>query len=150
MKNEHQANIRLNIKVANQILTLWERVKTPENYTLFKGSITSGKKKEDGTWENISSTFSCFVFKENIEKLDNGFQERKKILIKSGSLSVLPEKRVVQGKNGEYKETIFTNPTITIFEFDFINETENAPKPTLAKYSYDDNKLDEINDDIPF
>lgn len=159
MKND----LRLKIKVQDQQMTFWEIVKKESTYIMFRASITSGKKNPDGTWDNISQNFTCFCFygnAENSSRVDTLLNLNQKAKIKvSGSLTMLPEKRTAQGKNGEYQEPIFSNLTISVDTIELVDDKANTSgSNNYAKASGKsdvDNEKDyttcsKIDDDIPF
>ena len=137
-------DLKLRVRVQDQQMTLWEIIKRAETYTMFRASITSGKKNPDGTWDNINQTFTCFANGDAMNAVNDNFSQRAKIKI-SGSLTMLPEKRAAMGKNGEYQETIFSNPTLNVESIEFI-ESE-APSVNTEK---SDTTYEAIDDDIPF
>ena len=141
MKND----LKIRVRVSGQQMTLWEITKQESNYVMFRASITSGKKNQDGTWDNVNQTFTCFANGDAMKKITDGFVQRAKIKV-SGSLTMLPEKRTSMGKSGtEFQETIFSNSTMNIDAVEFIeseNFTSNSEKSD-ASYS-------SIDDDIPF
>ena len=159
MKND----LKLKIKVQDQQMTFWEIVKKEDTYIMFRASITSGKKNPDGTWDNVSQNFTCFCFYGNAENNSRAetllsLKEKAKIKV-SGSLTMLPEKRTAQGKNGEYQEPIFSGFTFSIDTIELVDGKANASgSNNYAKESGKsdvDNEKDcttysEINDDIPF
>ena len=138
-------DLKLRVRVQEQQMTLWEIVKKADTYTMFRASITSGKKNPDGTWDNISQNFTCFVNGEAMNILNENFNQKAKIKV-SGSLTMMPEKRTSMGKNGEYQETIFSNLTMNVDTIEFLEvemQANNFEKTTNTTYST-------IDDDIPF
>ena len=140
MKND----IKLKLKISEQIMTLWDIKQETDTYVMFNASITSGKKKPDGTWDNISQGFTCFATGENIKKLKDNFAQKARIKV-SGSVTMLPEKRSATSKNGtQFQETIFSGATISVEKLEFItSENYNAS-------SSKSNTYEQIDDDIPF
>jgi hypothetical protein len=140
MKND----IKLKLKIQEQQMTLWEIKQETDTWIMFNASITAGKKKPDGTWDNINQGFTCFATGENIKKLKDNFKQRDKIKV-SGSITMLPEKRSAVGKNGkEFQETIFSGATISVEKLDFIT-SENYEASSQKSDTYG-----QIDDDIPF
>lgn len=143
-------DLKLKITIREQIMTLWEISKQTDTYIMFKASITSGKKKPDGTWDNINQTFTCFANGEAMNFLNEKFAQKAKVKV-TGVLTLLPEKRTAMGRNGEYQETIFSNPTMNIDKIELLemgengysNSYSNAPSSKEGDYSA-------IDDDIPF
>lgn len=145
-------DLKLRIKITDQVITLWEIVKLTDTYIMFRASISSGKKKSDGTWDNISQTFTCFVNGDLMMNLQENFSQKARATI-SGSLTMLPEKRTAMGKNGEYQEAIFSNATINVESINFqpshsnslnkFNQSDNYAKASKGEYQ-------DISDDIPF
>lgn len=119
----------------SQEMTFWEIIKEEDAYIMFKVSITSGKKNPDGTWDNVSQSFTCFAngdAKNTFKAL--GLKQKDKIKV-SGFISLLPEKRTAQGKNGEYQETIFSNATININTVELVCSAKNGGSQDYQKAS---------------
>jgi hypothetical protein len=155
MKNN---DIRFKVQISNLVLTTWQIYENEKSFCI-KTSLQSGRKNLDGSWDNASLNITAFVYNEDIKnKLRAGFQEKDKIIITDGYLQFLTEKRTAQGKNGkEYQETIYTNQTITINNFEFANKEEITkgggwlPKNEPAKNTFNSSLPEvDINDDIPF
>lgn len=141
MKND----LKIRIKIQDQYMTLWEIIKRTETYTMFRASVTSGKKNPDGTWDNVSQNFTCFANGEAMNIVNENFSQRAKIKV-TGSLTMIPEKRTAMGKNGEYQESIFSNATLNVDLIEF-TESENSTSIEVEKDSTDSISVD---DDIPF
>ena len=138
-------DLKLRIRIQDQQMTLWEIVKKADTFTMFRASITSGKKNPDGTWDNISQNFTCFANGDAMSVLNENFNQKAKIKI-TGSLTMIPEKRTAMGKNGEYQEVIFSNSIINVDTIEFLEsevQSGNFEKTTNSTYSA-------IDDDIPF
>lgn len=153
MNTNKNNDLKLRIRIHEQQLTLWEITKQTDTYIMFRASITSGKKNSDGTWDNINQTFTCFVNGEIMEKLKNNFVQRARIKV-NGSLTMLPEKRDAEGRNGKYQESIFSNATINIENFEFLEGADNYNNNNTEKFSGNSEKgnigYSSIDDDIPF
>tara|TARA_B100001059_G_scaffold218794_1_gene239310 strand:- start:439 stop:822 length:384 start_codon:yes stop_codon:yes gene_type:complete len=106
--------LKLKISISNQPMKIWS-IQKSEKFTLTRASISAGKRKSDGTWDNISQTFSCFL--HGLEKADFDQMVAEGMRIKvNGNITVLPEKRY----NNNIKEIIFTKPIINIDNFTII------------------------------
>ena len=139
-------DLKLRISVKDQQLTLWEILRQEQNYIMFRASVTSGKKKPDGTWDNINQTFTCFANGEAVKVLNEKFAQKAKVKI-SGSLTMMPEKRTATGRNGnEYQESIFSNATLNVDQIEFLEPGENFS----GNSGRNDADYSSIDDDIPF
>jgi hypothetical protein len=146
MKNDQNNQLKLRIRIQDQQMTLWKIIKQEPTYIMFNASITSGKKNSDGTWDNINQPFTCFANTEAMKTIvQNKSADRAKIKV-SGSITMLPEKRTAMGRNGEYQETIFSNPTINIDTVEFLSAGETQS----GEYQKADDTYSKIDDDIPF
>lgn len=153
MKNE----LKLRVNVRDQPMTYWDIKKQTDTYIMFSASINSGKKKPDGTWDNINQSFTCFANGEAMAFIEsNNLQQRTKIKV-SGSLTMLPEKRPATGAKSEYPETIFSSASISVNEIEIVEDNSysanNAPKTNSNNYRQQAKGLDKIegvDDDIPF
>ena len=144
MKKEN--TLKLSIPVTDLKITLWTVLKRDLSYIMFKASIMSSKKNEDGTWLNEYNYITCFAYNEIMHKINEIYQEKKKLQI-SGTFSFMPEQREVTGKNGNYNETIYTKPSLIINSFE---EFAEDGKTIHYKSKSSNDKSQEYNEDIPF
>jgi hypothetical protein len=121
-------NIPIKLNLGTQKATFWGvRKKTDAKY-YFSVSIQSSKKREDGIWDNIYTSFICSA-EPRFFKILNSLHEKQDIWI-SGTLQFSLEKKQQVGVNGKsYNETIFTNGIIWISSIEISTPQEsNAHK----------------------
>lgn len=131
MKNHNTYHpLKLELAIANQKLILREKLETLSGSPMFKASAGTSKLKEDGTRDTVYGNFMClFLSKKgdpvnNVEKINNGFAPKRKIIVRRGLLSSIPKTVPIFTDNKESNDLILTSLALKIYDFDFVDELE--------------------------